>query len=180
MTKLEKALCQGALKANRRYVTMNGYWLWHASEAYLTCTTAQHVFRATGNSVCIDFSPKRIEDEKTTKQRGRKPKDYRRRFDMVVWHKATKTVRAIVEVKRAYNSNMIKPDGKKLRRYAGRQGCAAYLLAYTHASGKNRVATLERRAKNWVKGIKGTLIRRHIDKRGDGQYSWSIYLIRVV
>lgn len=179
MNKLEHALCAGAVKANRAYDGMTGYWLSHGPEAILTCLTGKHVSYETDMAVCVDFSPKRIEAEKDKKKKGRKPKDFRRRFDMVVWYKASLNVRAIVEVKKAYNRTTLRSDRKKLSRYISKNDCAAYLLAYTEAKGSRRAETLESRRKRWPIELGCDLVSYKIHPKGDGTYGWAIYVMRV-
>lgn len=179
MNSLERALCDGATKANHAYVGMTENWLSHGPEAILTCFTGKHISHKTGMAVCIDFSPKRIEAEKEKKKKGRKPRDFRRRFDMVVWHKTSLNVRAIIEVKRAYNRTTLRSDRKKLSRYISKNDCVAYLLAYTEAKGSRRAETLESRRKRWPKELGCDLVGYKIHPKGDGRYGWAIYVMRV-
>ncbi len=97
MDQLEQAICRATRGAYKKYAEITGYSLWHSPEHFLQDYVMLRL--GSGYTVHAEATKKKIELETRYRSRGPKPKA-RVRYDLVVWHKATPRVRAVIEVKR--------------------------------------------------------------------------------
>jgi hypothetical protein len=178
MNTIEKAIIEGAKKAQREYEAMTGWWLSHGPESFVICEVANEIVKKANFSVFIEVSPKKILFEREEKLRGRRPANYGQRFDIVVWHKSRNDIRAIVEIKRAWSVANLSSDREKILKYMASNKFvkAGYLLAYTEAKGKKRGDTLKNRFNYWANALACSLVGSFIDQEGDGQWGWAVGL----
>jgi len=163
MNNLEKSLLAGGVDAQKRYGEMTGWWLSHGPESFIEHEIALKVSKE-GFYVFPECSPKKIMEEKDKRPRGRPSGNRGQRFDIVVWHKATNSVRAIIEIKRAWNVDVLRADSIKVKKALGQNlAKSGYLVIYTEAKGKKasdslsesekakrRADTLTVRLNNWA------------------------------
>jgi hypothetical protein len=180
MNKLEKAIIESAKIAQEEYEKMTGLWLSHGPESFLMCRVANELSREHNYYVFVEASPKRIMRERDEKLRGRPSSNNGQRFDMVVWQN-NNDVRAIVEVKKAWNITGLRTDRDKVSKYVSSKDFVntGYLLAYTEIKGQKRETKLNDRLKKWAQGLDCLLSGCHIDGKGDGDWGWAIGLFRV-
>ena len=137
----EKALLNAAKAAQKFHIDMTeGAYLGYSHESFLQNFIAIKMFEKTGHCVYIDASPKKIRE--WTVPASKKPPKYRR-FDLVFWFKSKNKVKAIVEIKRAWEKNSVMGDVNKLRKYRetkdGEKNIRYYyVLYYTSHSNKDR------------------------------------------
>jgi hypothetical protein len=182
MNQLEEAIIGCTRAAQRDYEKMTaGWWLSHGPESFIMCSVANKLSRKMGFWVFVDTPPKRILKERDERPRGRPPKNQDNRFDMVVWQKASDEIRAVVEIKKAWNIIGLLSDRKKVAWFMKKNkyvnaGC---LLAYTEAKGTRREKTLLNRLKNWADRLRCELVGSTMDARGDGEWGWAVGLFRL-
>lgn len=147
MNKLEIAIRDALPRAQQRYSEMTGWWLAHGPESFLQHEIARNILRTRKAMVFIEVSPRKIAAEFPTKGRGR-TYEAQKRFDLIVWQKSSYRVRAVIEIKRAWNKKPVLKDAKKMRSYMLHKNAAktGYVLVYsdTH-SARNRSRASDRR-----------------------------------
>jgi len=182
MSQLEKAVIDGAKTAQKDYGDMTeGWWLSHGPESFIEHTIAIKV-RKQGFWVYPEASPKKIMEERNDRPKGRPPRNLGQRFDLVVWDKSDDNIRAIFEIKKAWNITSLRGDRKKIATFLNRNEYvkSGYLLAYTEAKGGRRAETLSNRLAYWAEGLNCALVGTHIDAQGDGESGWAIGLLRLL
>ena len=144
-------------------------------------TVASKLSRKRGFWVFVDASPKKILKERDERPRGRPPKNLDKRFDMVVWQKASDKIRAILEIKVAWNITSLRSDRKKIALFMKNNEYvnAGYLLLYTEAKGTRREETLSNRLKNWADRLRCKLVGSTMDAPGDDEWGWAVGLLRL-
>ncbi len=181
ITALEKSILRSVPTAQREYKALtDGWWLWHAPESFLQVIVAQRVAKETKHVVYIDASMRRIERE-IGRGRGRPAKNAGQRPDILVWHKTSATLRAVIEIKRTASFQPIQADAKKMDQWLKRpQGPkTAYILAYSEAKGEKRTTTLRERFDKWETGTSWQRIGSIVhDDPDDPEWAWGIVLMR--
>ena len=131
----EKAILDAAISAQRFHIKMtSGYYLWYSHESYLQNYVAVEMFRKQGFYIYVDASPKKIREGSDSISK-RPPGNIAQRFDLVFWHKTKNQLKAIVEIKRAWNQTPVIKDVKKLSGFITKKdagGATGYVLYYTH------------------------------------------------
>jgi hypothetical protein len=182
MNQLEEAVIDAAKTAQKEYEKMTGgWWLSHGPESFLQHAVAIKV-REEGFWVYPEASPKKIRKDQDVRPRGRPPRNPDKRFDLVVWQKASNKIRAILEIKRAWSISDLKGDREKIERFLkfkNNEYVAGYLLAYTEADGNKRGDTLSKRLNDWAQKLNCALVGLHKDAQGDGEWGWAIGLFRL-
>jgi len=181
INELELAILDGAVDAQKKHESMtNGWWLSHGPESFLQVSIAQHVHKATNHAVYIDCSIKKIRSDMDCGS-GRPPANGSERPDISVWHKSDNSLRAGIEIKRAYHCAPVKKDARRLTRWLSHESGprAGYVLVYSESKGRNCIRTLERRFEAWSDDIgwslKGSAIDRDQDEEG---WTWGVCLLR--
>lgn len=177
---LERSLLEGAVSAQHSYQEMTGgWWLWHGPESFLQVLVAQHVTEKTDHTVYVDASIKKLHKEM---ERGpiRQAENSSQRPDISVWHKTTGTIRAAIEVKRAWSISGVKADAHKLETWLCQDDApkSAYILVYSEAKGAERYKSLSTRFQNWSKKIGWRLVGSVMDPKGDETWVWGVCLLR--
>ena len=136
----EKAILDAAVCAQKFHIKMTGgYYLWYSHESYLQNYIAIETFKRTKFYCYVDASPKKIRaDSDSTSKRP--PGNNAQRFDLVFWHKTKNQVRAIVEIKRAWNQGPVVKDVRKLLDFLPKKdagGATGYVLFYNHDDTPN-------------------------------------------
>lgn len=133
--KFEAAILDAAVSAQEFHIEMTGgYYLWYSHESYLQNYIAIEVFENQGFYVYVDASPKKIREGADSISK-RPPSNIAQRFDLVFWHKTKNQIRAIIEIKRAWNQTPVIKDVEKLLGYITKKdagGATGYVLYYTH------------------------------------------------
>ena len=133
--KFETAILDAAVSAQEFHIRMTaGYYLWYAHESYLQNYIAIEMFENQGFYVYVDASPKKIRADSDSISK-RPPGNSAQRFDLVFWHKTKNQLRAIVEIKRAWNQGPVIKDVRKLLGFIPKKdagGATGYVLYYTH------------------------------------------------
>jgi hypothetical protein len=98
-----------------------------------------------------EASPKKIMEGRGERPKGRPAGNLGQRFDLVIWEKTTDNIKAVLEIKQAWDIAGLKSDREKISKFIKHKQYvkSGYLLAYTEAKGVKRVQTLENRLKNW-------------------------------
>lgn len=177
---LELAILDGAITAQEDYGEITGgWWLWHGPESYLQTTVANRVAKQTGHAVYVDCSIRKLAAE-IKRGPGRPADNQGQRPDLTIWNKSGKTLRAAIEIKRAWSITGVRADATKLLKWLAHSHGpgTAYLLVYSEANGKNRYATLERRFSHWSKELGWRLVCSCADPQGDGEWCWGFCLLR--
>lgn len=177
MNQFEEAVIDGAKAAQEEYGEMTGgWWLSHGPESFLAHAIATKLKEEFW--IYPEASPKKIIKERNSRPRGPSPKNLGQRFDIVVWAKSINNIRAIIEVKKAWNITSLANDRKKIAIFLKRNKFvkSGYLLAYTEA---RRFDTLSKRLDYWAKGLDCKLVQHYIDPQGDGEWFWAIGLFRL-
>lgn len=172
MNQLEKAIINGVVMAQKKYENMTDWWLSHGPEYFITCAVANNIADQNGFSVFPESSPKKLIKERSDPpKRGPQPKSNGQRFDLVVWHKSSYDVRAIIEIKRAYNIEPLRKDKDKIFKYMDKNDFVknGYLLVYTEAK---REETLPTRLRNWADRLECQLVGSENGKDDDDDDSW--------
>lgn len=186
MKQLSTAVLNAAVRAHRDYDNRSGgYWLWHAPEFFLTVHVARGIGRRNWEVWC-DASPRKIVEANTAVRQGRQPLNKNHRFDIVVWHKSEDTVKALIEVKKAWSIATLKADVRKLRKQSRMKKAAAkagYLLVYSEAKHKRherigRDAVLKR-FKRWSKELRTRLAGTRQYAPREEKWAWGFALLRV-
>ena len=132
--KFETAILNAAMSAQEFHIEMtDGYYLWYSHESYLQNYIAINVFENQSFYVYVDASPKKIREGSDSI--SKRPPSSSQRFDLVFWHKTKNQLKAIVEIKRAWNQTPVIEDVKKLSGYITKKdagGATGYVLYYTH------------------------------------------------
>src|SRR6267378_849952 len=148
-TKLDKLILNAAKTAQRTYIDMTGQWLSHGPESFLQMEIARKIFR-DGFYVFPDASDKKVLHEMGP-NRGRPPKDLKKRFDLTVWNKTSDTLRAVIEIKATRRFDLVARDKQKIdRRFKlSNPPVCGYLLVYSEATGSTGTAKIHDRFSNW-------------------------------
>ena len=149
MTKLEEAILEGAKTAQKDYFNMTGgYWLWHGPEYFISYTVAMKL-KEEKFLVYPEASPKKIMEGRGERPKGRPAGNLGQRFDLVIWEKTTDNIKAVLEIKQAWDIAGLKSDREKISKFIKQKQYvkSGYLLTYTQAKGVKRVQTLENRLK---------------------------------
>lgn len=174
MNQLEKAIIDGAVIAQKSYTNMTNWWLSHGPEYFITCAVANNIAGKNGFSVFPEGSPKKIVNEREEMQ----IKLDNQRFDLVIWQKASYDVRAIIEIKMAYNIEPLQRDRNKINKYMVNNDFVknGYLLAYTEAKC---VDTLSNRFSSWSERLECQLVGLKIGKDNAGTSRWAVGLLKL-
>jgi hypothetical protein len=181
MNKFEQALIEGAKAAQEDYGEITGgWWLSYGPESFIGHTIANKL-RKEGFLVFPEASPKKIREEMDDPPKGRPPKNLGQRFDLVVWEKSNEKIKAVIEIKKAWDITLLRTDQKKIATFLKQHEYvkSGYLLAYTDAKGVRRENTLSNRLDKWAQGLSCSLVGFHIDKQGSEEWSWAIGLFRL-
>jgi hypothetical protein len=127
--------------------------------------------------VYLDASVKKIRSEFGV-LRGRAPANLRTRPDISVWYKSDADLRAIIEIKHAWNLAPIKLDAKKVEKYVRQSGAAGYILAYSEAEGTNNCEILENRFEKWAQSISWRVRDVRTGTSDLDDWGWGIGLLR--
>lgn len=178
---LELRIVDAATKARKKYAKMSGgkESLRHAPESFLQYEIAWSIVRG-GNDVFPEGTPSKIARERGGSQLGPPLKlDSRVRFDIVVWNRATYTVRAVIEVKTKINMTGISNDGKTIKRYLGRKSTTGtgYILMYGERKGTKY---LKDKPQKFVRklGAGWRIIHEESTALDGVEKSWSVALLR--
>jgi hypothetical protein len=180
MNSLEACIMTGAGKARSYYARMtDGYWLSHAPESFLQVLIALEIQKA-GYAVYIDASIRKMKMDFDALP-GRPASNLRTRPDIAVCHKHVSGLRAVIEIKRAWNLAPIQRDATKVARYLRQCGApkVGYLLVYSEAKGKNRVDTLENRFRIWAHRISWQLLTLRTGVSEIDDWAWGMGLLRM-
>ena len=175
--KLEKLIFRAAKKSQKVYKDMTDrWWLWRGAESIIQMQVA---FALVGTYFLdTESSPTKINDDKGLKRVGRPPKNKNHRFDIIIWSKATDKIRAIIEIKRAYQIGALAPDAAKIRQYASATNSdsfAGYILFYSVS--KSRIKLTERIQKS-AGSLNATIVGSYIsDLREKDKWEWSMALL---
>lgn len=172
----------GALKAQSDYEKITGgCWLWHGPESFMQTIVALKLAE-TGHAIYIDASIQRLVAD-VERGSGRPTKNSRQRPDISVWYKDDETLRAVIELKRAWCYSPIERDAKKIEKYFRKKYFArttGYILAYSDMKSKNSTK-LREKFKKWKNnlGPNWSLIQIHVDPPKDDQDgTWGMVLLR--
>ena len=179
MNDLENLIQRGVINAHRQYQKMTDYWLSHAPESFLTVVIAQEIVKAN-YAVYIDTSLKRILKDATT-HKGAIPSALGNRSDISVWYRTKDSIRAAIEVKRAYSAPPVSRDAKKLARIVGlKKGPkTGYIVAYSESKSRYQIDTLNTRFRNWSTLTGWQLISSYVDKEKDSDnWNWGFCILR--
>lgn len=139
--KFEKAILKAAVDAWKfHYEMTGGAYLHYTHESFLQNYIAVNMFSEKGFYVYVDPSPKKIRNDSRSDSISEKPPknlNLQQRFDLVFWLKADDRVKAIIEVKRAWNKTPVMNDVNKVSDYLKTndgKDVDGYVLYYTHAS----------------------------------------------
>jgi hypothetical protein len=178
MNNLEKAIIEGAKIAQNEYSEMTNWWVSHGPEYFITCEVCKNIAKSNGYLVFPEASPKKIKSEINLVKRGPNPKSDGERFDIVVWEKHTKNVRAIIEVKRAYNINPIRSDLEKIKKHTKKLDFvkSGYVLAYHEAK---KIETLQNAFSRWSKELECELVGIITGPDFDNECKWGFGLFKV-
>jgi len=182
MNQLEKAIINGAEDAQKEYGELTGgWWLSHGPESFIEHSIAIKI-KKKGFWVYPEASPRKIMKERNDHPRGRPPKNLGQRFDLVVWSKSSNNIRAIIEIKRAWNITSLLNDREKIATFLklNEYVKSGYLLAYTEAKGEKRADTLSNRLDYWALGLNCRLVGYNTDAQGDGEWGWAFGLFRLL
>jgi len=160
----------------------DGEWLSHGPESIITSILAMQISKKGKFLVFPEASPKKVQKTIGTKKRGRPSKVQGKRFDLVVWAKTGNMLRAIVEIKHAWNFPQLQRDQKKIAHYMKGQKnrIAGYLLAYTEARGSYPRKKLEKRFEDWEVKLKCKLVDYSIHRVKGEEWHWAVGLYRLV
>lgn len=180
MNNLEQQILNGACRAQRKYTGLTGFWLWHAPESFLQTIVAIELGKT--HTVYVDASLKKSKSQ-MRRRVGRPASGMGRRPDISVWAKTGASLRAVVEIKQAWNINPVVADAKKvetmLKKVRGVK--AGYILVYSDAkkwANKDRVAFLKNRFNSWAKKIAWQCVGMRTGTVGDDKWAWGFCLLR--
>jgi hypothetical protein len=169
MDQLEKAFCLATRGASKAYEDITGYWLWHSPEHFLQ----YYVMLRLGKEYTVhaESTRKRIELESGMPYKGRPPTDHALRYDLVIWHKATPSVRAVVEIKRCYGEKgtVLKKDGVRIKNACKGANRAkhGYLLVYSEKRLKEDKSALLGVFDHWASSLDLGMVKCEIlNKKG--------------
>jgi hypothetical protein len=183
MNDLEKVIMQGAMNAHDAHRTLTGgWWLDRAPESFIQVLVAQRI-ATLEHQVYIDTSLKKIVQDIGRRHRGRPSTNIRQRPDISVWFKTSDTLRAVIEIKRAWQFRPVRLDAMKLTKYLRQKGAAGtgYLLVYSEINGQRRRVKLRNRFEKWANRLSWTLVG-HIVRTShvDTDWAWGFALMRFV
>ena len=181
MNALEKVIIRSAINAQETYMDMSdGEWLSHGPELFLQCEIARAIWK-NGFWVGIDSSTKKTRGY-LQEQRGARALNSRKRFDIVVWHKSGRapSLRAAMEIKRAYTIGPVRADADKLKKHLQQRGSAktAYLLVYSEALGNRGLKTLEGRFNRWARDLAWTMVNYATEDPDNSEWVWGVCLLK--
>ena len=180
MSQLEEAIIEGVSEAAKKYDEMSGgWWLSHAPESFLQMEIATKIYE-TGFNLFVDASYNKILDD-IGRIRGRPANGGSKRPDICVFSKASRTIKALIEVKRASNLFSVNLDKSKLsslmRLKTGPKYC--YVVAYSEANGNSYKKTLEERFLAW-EDKEWYCCHSYIDERQDDDgYGWGYCVLKL-
>ena len=123
MNQLERCILDGAISAQEKYEKMSGgCWLSHGPESFLQIVIAELLSERTELPIYVDASIKKMMRE-FERGPGRPSKPNAQRPDITVFHK-DETLRAAIEVKRAWSFHPIRKDAKKIQDYLSGRNAA--------------------------------------------------------
>ena len=186
-TEFEKKILDAAVAAQRFHIDMTGgQYLWESHESFLQNYIAfrfakfdsQGRFKRNGYCVYVDPSSQRIREGLAKFYRGKTPMR-RSRFDLVFWFRSKDKVKAVLEIKRAWEKKSIENDINKVTRFLGAkiaENAAGYVLYYTDCRKNDKKQIKKRFSK--VDGISGSeMVGCRIGGSGE-QHSWGFALYR--
>jgi hypothetical protein len=173
MNKLERCILDGAINAQVKYEAMSrGWWLSHGPESFLQTVIAELLSEQTGLPIYVDTSIKRMMAE-FERGPGRPRKPNAQRPDISVWYKDDQTLRAAIEVKRAWSFHPIRNDANKIQGYLSEKDSArvGYIIVYSDTENitPTREQKMEASFRRWDKklGPKWSLIAPVIRRAGE-------------
>jgi hypothetical protein len=149
LNQLESEILSAASKAHNMYENLTGYWLFHSPEHLLQ----DLMFLELGKKwlVFIEANRKRLSEQMGKSPMGRPPLK-RYRYDLVVWHRSTDTLRAVIEIKRSLiMTDVMKNDANRIRKAINSQPSikSGYLLVYSEIEQKSGQNALAERFDRW-------------------------------
>jgi len=182
MNQLEMKIIAGAKIAQKDYTSMSGgWWLSYGPESYITCRVADYLSKGLDLCVFIEASPKKILKERLTITRGRPAGNLGKRFDIVVWQKSSDDIKAIIEVKKAWDINLLNLDKIKITRYMEKNHFikTGYLLVYTDIKAQSKRNGLTTRIRNWERDLKCKLVGSFLHEEENANWHWGVCLFRI-
>ncbi|MDE3015389.1 MAG: hypothetical protein KGI29_00495 [Pseudomonadota bacterium] len=176
---LEDRIIKGAKKAHITYLEMNDYYLHHAPEHFLQNEIARTIWqKGNGNDIYIDKSNAQVLKElDSTNKKGRPRDDASKRFDITVFKRSEKQIKAVIEIKRGDHISFqsLRKDTKKIEHSAKSPNGAklGYLLVY---SVRKKEEKIRDDFKKWEKRLKWELRENIIES--DGKWTWGIGLFK--
>ncbi|MXX95007.1 MAG: hypothetical protein F4039_05520 [Gammaproteobacteria bacterium] len=135
MVQPEVAILDSACRAQEFHMKMtDGWYLSYSHESFLQNFIAFELFKKSKLSVNIDPSGRKVYEEVSPWGRPPGSKRLDQRFDVVVWKKDSSSVKAVIEVKKAWRTKSVLQDVKKLRKFlptASVRCAKGYVLYYT-------------------------------------------------
>ena len=183
---LEKAILTAAQRAAKEFDKISGgSWLGDGPESFLQIAVGIDIARQSDRYVGFEKSPKKLQQEMENKFRGQPPKIHGKRFDLVVWQKATDKPRAIIEVKRSWNKSGPIKDAEKIAKHfrlKSRTCILGYLLVYVSRKKQDAMLKMFEIIAQDAMEIPGIRNAKFVDKvwgDEDEGWRWSIGLIRL-
>jgi hypothetical protein len=180
MNSLEKEILKAASECNEMYFALSGgHGIYHAPESVIHALIAINMIHL-GNAIYIDTSLKKIRQDMPLAS-GRIPKNIRTRPDLIVWNKSTATIRAAIEVKRAWTITPISKDVDKLRMHMRHANSAksGYILVYTDFVGAKRLEKLPKKLIRWKNDLGINLIGQIVKDEKEYEVCWCFALYKV-
>lgn len=178
MNNLEKAIIEGSVQAQQEYIKLTNWWLSHGPEYFITCCVSRNIREVNGYLVFPEASPKKIKSEINLKKRGPTPKSDGKRFDIVVWEKHTENIRAIIEIKRAYNIEPVRNDYKKIVEHMKKLEFVknGYIIAYYEAK---KIETIKNTYNRWADSLGCSLVGSTIGEDQHSDWKWGFGLFKI-
>jgi hypothetical protein len=158
MNSLEKCLCDSMGDAFEKYQSVTGWWLWHAPEHFIQNVALTHIWEK-GWEVYPEATIKKITQAIGHPRRGRPPKSIKNRFDLVVWNRSSRRLRAVVEIKRTSRLAPLKGDAARIKKAmsGARTAKSGYLIVYSEADAraekKRPSEILKKRYADWAEEL---------------------------
>jgi hypothetical protein len=181
MNRLEEALIDAAETAHEDYMSATGgWWLSSGPESFIQYAIAIKL-REQGFLVYPEASPGQIMKEWKNPPKGPPPKNIGPRFDLVIREKTTDNIRAIIEIKQAWQG-ILHEEREKIAAFIKQNDYvkSGYLLLYAEAKGEGREDILFNRLKEWANDLKCELVGSITDAQGDGEWGWTTGLFRLL
>lgn len=140
---------------------------------------AQEISKA-GYSVYMGASLKKAKMDFSMTWPGRPPNNSRQRPDISVWHKADDTLRAIIEIKRAWSIEPLQRDAFKIFKCLSQKGApkCGYILVYSEASGGRRLTKLDNKFYSWAETLSWKLLDVRSGISDSPDCAWGFALMR--